>query len=550
MPCISRCPRLAFLAAVALIGGGPTTALAQGVTGVVRDSVSAAPIPGVLVSVLDLDGARVRGALTDEAGRYAIEVPLGRYRIRAERIGLRPMTTEPFDVSTFNLHRQEVRMTDRAVRIAGLVVDGRVQSCRLDPEGAVRIQRWWQEIRTALDVSSVMQRQRFADFRVEKFEREWDPDLRRIIASNRRVEVATSSRPFVSEDADFLAEGGFVQGEITGQRQYYAPDADVLLSDVFLSQHCFSVIEDDDREGQLGLRFEPTRDRREADIHGTLWVDTTTAELQSLDFRYANVDGADEDESGGLVAFDYLSNGAWIVSEWYIRMPRLGVRERRGRSEYVVLGYVDVGGEVTPLGLGRETGAPGVEGAIRGTVYDSIRGVPVPDARVTILGTRLEALTDAAGQFVLTNVPVGRHNVTFFHADTEAWGLGSAFVEVEVEKSLTSVADLAIPGFRQAALALCLGEGVEAQTIVLGTALGPERQPIPNLPLEFSWTPSREVDHALPARTGSDGRFIVCTLPGEERITVRAERDGRWVEVFEVVAPMREITYREVWFTR
>jgi hypothetical protein len=544
------------LAAVALASmAAPRGVTAQSVTGVVRDSLTSAVLPGVLVSVLDAGGDRVRGALTDERGRFQIAVPMGRYRLSAVRIGLRPTTTDPFDLDALRPRRQDLLMSDRAVQIEGLVVDARVQSCRLDPGGAIRIQRWWQEIRTALGVSAVLQRQEFAQFRVEKFEHEWRPDLRRIIASNRRTEASTSSRPFISESAELLSEDGFVQGDLTGQRQYFAPDAEVLLSDVFLSLHCFALAEEGGRDDQLGLRFEPTRDRDVTDITGTLWVDTTTAELQELEFRYVGLEGVEAGQGGGMVAFDYLPSGAWIVSEWYIRMPKLGIREGDDPSAYELIGYVDVGAEVALLSGDRVVDVNGLQGAIRGVVYDSIRGTGLPDARVTILGTRFDATTDSLGEFVLTNVPIGRHNVTFFHSDPNAWGLGSSFVDVDVKENLTSDVSLAVPSFRQAALALCMGGGgVEAQTVVVGHLLGPGRRPMARTPIELRWMFDEGLAEAstrrLPATSGSDGRFVVCTVPGEVEVALRVRVDDEWVVAAVFTPPTGQVTYREVWFTR
>lgn len=419
---------VAVLAVPSVLCAPPIPVLAQGITGIVRDANTSQPLAGVLVSVLDVVGGRVRGVLTDADGRFVIEVPMGRYRLRSERIGLRPETSEPFDLNTFNLRVEQIVMTIRAVEIAGLVVDTRIKSCRIDPDAALRIQRWWEEIKTALAVSSVLQRQRFATFKIEKFEREWSDDLTRVVDCISRVELSQSSRPFLSAGADFLSEGGFVQGDIDSQRQYYAPEADVLLSDVFLSEHCFSLVEDSDRDDQLGLHFEPVEMRTVPEILGTLWVDTTTAELQNLDFRYTNLDGVGQGEAGGLVAFEYLPSGAWIVSEWYIHMPRVGVRIESRRNDevpdYLLLGFVDVGGEVTPLVISDEVEEGGPVGAIRGVVFDSIGGGGLVDATVTIVGTGRQATTDAAGEFILINVPIGPHNLTFFRADTDAWGLG------------------------------------------------------------------------------------------------------------------------------
>ena len=70
----------------------------------------------------------------------------------------------------------------------------------------------------------------------------------------------------------------------------------------------------------------------------------------------------------------------------------------------------------------------GEVGAIRGVVWDSIRGRGLSDATVSVFGTRAEARTDAFGRFYLPDVPAGARRLTFVHDDTEAWGLGGALV--------------------------------------------------------------------------------------------------------------------------
>lgn len=50
-------------------------------------------------------------------------------------------------------------------------------------------------------------------------------------------------------------------------------------------------------------------------------------------------------------------------------------------------------------------------GRLAGAVADSASGRPLADAQVTVAGTRLGALTDAAGRYVITNVPPGTYTV-------------------------------------------------------------------------------------------------------------------------------------------
>jgi len=524
----------------------------QTIVGSVLDATTSAPLTGVLISLLDLDGERVRAVLSDDTGRFVMDVGrFGRYTLRAERIGLQTTTSDSFDLITLNAHTERILMGDRAVAIEGLIVDSRVKQCRNDPVEAVQIQRWWQDVRTALDVSSVVQVEGVHQFEVERFEREWGPDLRRIISSNTRSEMSLSNSPFVSAEADYLADGGFVQGELAGQREYYAPDADVLLSNTFLALHCFSISEHDDDDRLVGLTFEPTRDNKIPEIAGTLWVDSTSAELQNLEFLYTNMSELPPNESGGYVSFEYLPSGAWIVREWYIRMPKLGMQTRSDESRLMILGYVDVGGQVRPLeATSVSMDRLGEVGAIRGMVYDSIRGRGLSGATVSIMGTRFQARTDRAGEFILTNVPVGDHHLTFFHDDPEAWGLGAPFIEVEVETERTTTAYLALPRFRQAARIVCMGSGNDAETVLLGKLVDRDGGGLGNVMLELTWDanlPSGlDVTRKIEARTGSDGRFVVCTIPAESNVVVRAYIQERWIEGFEITLSARDISFRQM----
>ena len=47
-------------------------------------------------------------------------------------------------------------------------------------------------------------------------------------------------------------------------------------------------------------------------------------------------------------------------------------------------------------------------------------------------------------------------------------------------------------------------------------------------------------------RTGSDGRFGVCTIPAGSLVGVEADFGGRWVRAFEVELPAEQIVFRQV----
>jgi hypothetical protein len=541
MPTPVAAPAALFL--LVAFGAGPGAVSAQGIDGVVTFASTGEPAPGVLVAIYDERGGRVRAELTDATGRFAIDVQPGRYGLRADRIGLSPTTVEEITVGAFERVSRTVEMVVRPIELEGIVVDTRVRSCRTNSRQAHRVQRWWSEVRTALGVNSALQEEQFGHFLVERFQRVWDADLKEPIATGRRWEVSTSTRPFVSAPADELMERGFVTGRFGLDREYFGPDADVLLSTVFLSAHCFSLDEDRDRRGQIGLRFDPVDDRRVVDIAGTFWVDTTTATLTELDFEYVNLDGPDADDASGRAVFAYLPSGAWIVSDWYIRIPRTGMRGRRNRL--ATIGYFDGGGSVTPLNTGAE---PQTTGSIRGVVRDEVRGEALEGATVTVLGTEQATVSDDAGRFEITGVPTGERFVSFEHPEVTRWGVDAPPVQVDVSPAAPAEVALRTPAFEEAAFALCLDAGLGARTIIVGAVVNRDGVPLMGVPIRLSYEvrsgPGGSVSR-VNLSTDESGRFAVCSVPGPQRVTLSTRVDGEWRDITELDAIEGRITFHE-----
>src|SRR5207245_343222 len=120
----------------------------------------------------------------------------------------------------------------------------------------------------------------------------------------REQHVRSSSHPttraFRSLPAAVLASDGYVVSDSSGVT-FYAPDADVLLSDSFVNGHCFRFEPaPKDAKNLIGVSFEPASDRRGMrDIEGTLWLDQRSAELEFLDFRYTNLPAAAQSTGAG-----------------------------------------------------------------------------------------------------------------------------------------------------------------------------------------------------------------------------------------------------------
>src|SRR4051812_39549445 len=104
--------RLAALRCAVLIALSATAAQAQAIRGVVLDSASRQPVPGVVVSLLDSNATLLGRIITNQRGQFNVPGANAVRKLRAQRIGFRPRT-------------QDVRVapdgvTDVEVRIATL----------------------------------------------------------------------------------------------------------------------------------------------------------------------------------------------------------------------------------------------------------------------------------------------------------------------------------------------------------------------------------------------------------------------------------------------
>ena len=146
-----------------------------------------------------------------------------------------------------------------------------------------------------------------------------------------------------------LKNAGYVLGNISDGWYYYAPDETVLLSEAFASTHCFRVVRDKKRRGQIGMSFEPVAGRKLSEIQGVLWLDENSSELREILFRFVNVDIVSEFDAGGRTHFRRMPSGAWLVDDWSLRFPKLEMRLNDNRV--IAIGYFENGGGIVHEGL-------------------------------------------------------------------------------------------------------------------------------------------------------------------------------------------------------
>jgi hypothetical protein len=323
------------------------------VRGTVVDSLTGAPVRDALVLLIGDDGTPRARALSLDAGGYAIAAPSpGRYSIRTKRIGFRAVQSRPFEVGEGDVRVHDILAPTIRVSLPSVTVHAQ-RHCLVRPGDGVPAFQLWEEVRTALYQTQLAQRGDLFQTTARRWMRELDTLARFVHTDSSWMLTGMAQRPFAAVPADHLERVGFIERKDHNTWYFYAPDADVLLSEIFLRSHCFRVT--DGQHGLIGLAFEPARKRRVADVKGVLWLDAETAALRHLEFIYTKLPGGvPTSRVGGRVEFEQLASGVWIVRRWYIRAPRMGVERTyfrmgsslqiRNRERFVSI--IEHGGEV------------------------------------------------------------------------------------------------------------------------------------------------------------------------------------------------------------
>ena len=415
---------VSVLVCVALNPLAPREAGAQVIRGVVVDSASQQPLTAVLVSLADSAHRNLQRFLADAGGEFRFSVPRpGRYSIQAERLGMATATVEQIDVAADQTVSLRIALAHLPIALEGLQASGD-RRCELSRDLGIETLRIWEEARKALNAADFTSSAGVYVHDLGKYVRELEPGSLKILSETHSFWSTTNERPIESLPVEELLDGGWVVRESGGNR-YFAPDAHVLLSDEFLDTHCMQLRPRDESNPHLvGLEFRPVQNQsRRTHIQGVLWLSRETGGLEWLEFNYLNLPGPAEavnsDQIGGRVDFRSLPDGTWIVSKWYIRMPRV-VEEQRRVLHYNVRrprlkGIVEVGGWVMEA-RARESGKIAfVEhgGAIKGQVREE--GDPVKESwgRVALVGVGVAVDLDSEGRFVVPGLPPGTYQLSY-----------------------------------------------------------------------------------------------------------------------------------------
>ena len=531
-------------------------------TGTVVQPDSITPLSGAIVVVTDARGAAVARVLTGSRGGFSVALPApAQYTLTLLRIGYRPTLGPVVSVGPGETVRTRIVAGSAAVTLAVVRVRER-ETCRVSTDTGLMVARVWEEARKAMLSSQLSADGAPLYAEWVGYERVLDPNGKLVRQQRVRSAKHLTQHAFTSVPADILRDQGYVSQDSVGVN-YYAPDAEVLLSDTFVSGHCFHLVESPTNAGLVGVAFTPAGDRRDMrEIEGTLWVDRASAELRHVDFRYLNLpEPSSQAEPGGRVEFLRLADGNWLVSRWHIRMPEVAKRDRVSAdgsrrtvmaSTMLYLRAVRVsGGEVTRASRSDtvlyRTEGPTV--AVQLTSRDTL--MSRNGAVLTLEGTDYSAIADSVGRFRLSPVLAGRYRANVRTPLMRTLGMPSVEMEVETHDD-GRIDSLALPPARDVLAHACPRESVANHEGMLhGHVRDEQARAIPDAVVTTAWQAGfgamagRGVEYrekTLTSRTDAYGAWRICGVPTDISLSVAvATRDAADVRKLRLDDPYANV---------
>ncbi|MFN0179324.1 MAG: carboxypeptidase regulatory-like domain-containing protein [Gemmatimonadales bacterium] len=500
----------------------------------VIDYATGRPLAGALISLRDpADRVLVR-LLTDERGRALVTAPApGRFRIRADAIGYTGRNSDQLDLGTA-IRPVEFALETLPFELEEVVVSGGPPVCRIDAEQGTAVARLWDEAKKALAATSLTRANRAILFEIAVFDRQLDAGGR-IIDEKRTQRSGPADRPFRAADPELLRRDGYVQERQDGV-WYHGPDADLLLSEGFLADHCFRLARG--TADTIGLAFEPADHRTLPDVRGTLWLRASTLEVSRLDFTFSAVDLPMEARGvGGQVEFAKTPAGGWYVADWRIKMPVVGAIKTPLSTRLVLRGYREAGGTARLLGA---TSAPVSRATtLVGRVVDSLARRPLSGVAVSLQAGAYADTTDADGRYQIAVTGTGSYLVTFRHPRLVALGLDSLLGSAFFARGATDTVDAGIPSERGLQALVCASPDTTTTTVIGIVRDGTGRPLVGTVAVEAAGFELRSYSRpsgtqvAVRKTSGvwevdldANGRFSLCGLPANQTITLTVRVAG------------------------
>ncbi len=537
-----RAARYGLMAAL-IAAALPQCLSAQTVRGTVTDSASRQPIPGAVVTLLDVGGRVLDRNITDERGQYRMSYRGSAHSLRVVRIGFQPLDLS-LSAATGAERSLDVTMVPFTTTLAAVRITGKRDNCpgRADATTALS---FWDQARAGLLNSIVARKSTPMSVHRLYFSRALSGDgagIKSFVVSEDFSESAKTSFTAARSASDLVRRGfagdtGVVVGYMFG------PDADTFVDDAFARGYCFRIAEPDQaRPHQVGVAFSPANfSKGRVDIDGVLWIDTVARALRDVEFRYVGMHPtAEQFHPGGTMSFATGENGVAFIDRWSLRLvgnapspiyPKC--RWACGtRDSYFP---IENGAEVSHVAWrdGRRWDARLGTVSIRAT---TAAGRVSAGTVVELAGTHYRAMSDSTGTAQIKDLLPGPYIV--FVVDRRVNGLG---ISLRTPVSFVAVRDsvvqlsLEVPSVEDFVVSACRKDRqwkTTDSTYLFGRLVDADKQPVAEARVTFAvqknkgdWDWSKET-----LKTDADGLFESCgaTLPAGSKLRLHVESDRSW----------------------
>ena len=171
---------------------------------------------------------------------------------------------------------------------------------------------------------------------------------------------------------------------------------------------------------------------------------------------------------------------------------------------------------------------------VRGVAFDGLRGQPIRNARVTLVGESAFATTDSRGRFRFDSVTPGVHTFAMKHATLDSLGFTGLSTRATIVTGDEEV-KLSVPTFETLWATACGGRVPKDSGFVYGTVRDAgDRVAVAGASIDVVWT-----DLSLDRRRGvvqrrwrsqtktdSTGSYVVCGVASKQWLSVQAAHAG------------------------
>ncbi len=171
---------------------------------------------------------------------------------------------------------------------------------------------------------------------------------------------------------------------------------------------------------------------------------------------------------------------------------------------------------------------------ITGTVFDSLHGIPLDRAIVSVEGTQRGAMTNRMGLFLIDSIPPGEQRLRVEHIVLDSIGITMLTAPFQLAQGDDNTITLSIPSAATLVEVSCpparrnLGPGA-----VIGRLLDADTdKPVEGARVSVAWLEMslnaglRKIPRLRDALSGPDGMFRICGLPAGFEGTLQATLKG------------------------